>query len=197
MPQSTPIDQLQDTSSKPEASADEERVRRILAEMSAEGSIQQPPGITTNMPRVITEAPITLSTGDLRMDANTSRAHVIGGSTPSMADFQSMFQQMSPGMAPIHGERMVPDPAANKKIKKNTWKTVSESFMESIRSPLAVAVIMFLLNLPVVTNILSRYVSWMYLSSGEISIGGLMIKSLLAAVFFATYQGISVLFEKE
>lgn len=196
MPQSTPLDQLQDTNAKPEASADEERVRRILAEMNAEGSIQQPPGISTNMPRVITEPPVSVSTGDLRMDASTSRAHVIGNSTPSMADFQSMFQQMSPGMAPIHGERMVPEPAV-KHVKKSAWKSITASAMESMRSPIAVAIIMFLLNLPIVTNILSRYVSWMYLSSGEISIGGLMVKSLLAAILFAIYQGLTTLFEKE
>lgn len=196
MPQSTPLEQLQDSSAKPEASADEERVRRILAEMNAEGSIQQPPGITSNMPRVITEPPLSVSTGELRMDAGTSRAHVIGNSAPSMADFQSMFQQMSPGMAPIHGERMVPEPAA-KQTKKTAWKSITASAMESLRSPIAVAVIMFLLNLPVVTNILSRYVSWMYLNSGEISIGGLIVKSILAAIFFAVYQGLNMLFEKE
>jgi hypothetical protein len=196
MPQSTPIDQLQDTTAKPEASADEERVRRILAEMNAEGSIQQPPGITTNMPRVITEPPLSVSTGDIRMDAGTSRAHVIGNSAPSMADFQSMFQQMSPGMAPIYGERMAPEPAV-KNTKKTAWKSITASALESLRSPVAVAVIMFFLNLPIITNILSRYVSWMYLSSGEISIGGLMVKSLLAAILFAIYQGISILFEKE
>ena len=196
MPQSTPLEQLQDSSAKPEASADEERVRRILAEMNAEGSIQQPPGITSNMPRVITEPPLSVSTGELRMDAGTSRAHVIGNSAPSMADFQSMFQQMSPGMAPIHGERMVPEPTA-KQTKKTAWKSITVSAMESLRSPIAVAVIMFLLNLPVVTNILSRYVSWMYLNSGEISIGGLIVKSILAAIFFAVYQGLNMLFEKE
>jgi len=103
---------------------------------------------------------------------------------------------MSPGMAPIHGERMVPEPAA-KQAKKTAWKSITASAMESLRSPIAVAVIMFLLNLPVVTNILSRYVSWMYLNSGEISIGGLIVKSILAAIFFAVYQGLNMLFEKE
>jgi hypothetical protein len=38
---------------------------------------------------------------------------------------------------------------------------------------------------------LSRYASWMYLSSGEISIGGLLVKALLGAVLFTVYQGVN------
>jgi hypothetical protein len=63
-----------------------------------------------------------------------------------------------------------------------------------MRAPLAVAIIVFLLNLPVVTAILSRYASWMYLSSGEISVGGLLVKALLSATLFAVYQGMALAF---
>jgi hypothetical protein len=60
-----------------------------------------------------------------------------------------------------------------------------------MRGPIAVAIIVFLLNLPIVTSILSRYASWMYLGSGEISVGGILVKALLAATLFAAYQGVS------
>jgi hypothetical protein len=166
--------------------ADEERVKRILAEMGGPDAQAPPPP----MPRVITEPPITMSTGQLRMDPGTARAHVIGNSTPTMADFQSMFQQASPGMAPFHGAAaapvapMVPAPVA----KSGGWKSV---VMQQLRGPVAVAIIVFLLNLPVVTSILSRYASWMYLSSGEISVGGLLVKAVLAAILFAAYQGVT------
>jgi hypothetical protein len=162
--------------------ADEERVKRILAEIG--GPDAQP------MPRVITEPPITMSTGQLRMDPGTARAHVIGNSAPTMADFQSMFQQASPGMAPFHGAAaapvapMVPAPVA----KSGGWKAL---VTQQLRGPVAVAIIVFLLNLPVVTSILSRYASWMYLSSGEISVGGLLVKAVLAAILFAAYQGVT------
>jgi hypothetical protein len=52
-------------------------------------------------------------------------------------------------------------------------------------------VIVFLLNMPVITTVFSRYASWMYLSSGEISIGGLFVKTMLAAAFFFVYQTVS------
>lgn len=163
---------------------DEERVKRILAEIGGPEAQPQP------MPRVITEPPITMSTGQLRMDPGTARAHVIGNSAPTMADFQSMFQQASPGMAPFHGAAaapvapMVPAPVA----KSGGWKAV---VTQQLRGPVAVAIIVFLLNLPVVTSILSRYASWMYLSSGEISVGGLLVKAVLAAILFAAYQGVT------
>jgi hypothetical protein len=188
---STPLESLSSGSSNGTPPADEERVRRILAEMNAEAVVQPPPGLPNGNPQVITEPPISMSTGQLRMDSGTARANIIGNSTPTMADFHAMFQQTSPGMAPFQPHRT---PGAEElhvpRAKPATsWKDMASNYM---RGPIAVAVIVFLLNLPVVTAILSRYASWMYLSSGEISVGGLLVKALLAAVLFAVYQGIAL-----
>ena len=189
---STPLDSL---SSGPAAGppADEERVRRILAEMNADAVVQQPPALSGGSPQVITEPPITMSTGQLRMDPGTARANIIGNSTPTMADFHAMFQQAAPGLAPFQAHR---PPGAEElhvpKAKDSTsWKQMVANYM---RGPVAVAIIVFLLNLPVVTSILSRYASWMYLSSGEISVGGLLVKALLAATLYAVYQGVALVF---
>lgn len=184
MPQSTPIDSLQS-----ESTADEERVKRILSEMNAGDSVQAPPALAP-MPRVISEPPLSTSTGELRMDSGTARAHIIGNSAPSMADFQSMFYQTPPGMAPIHGASQ-PPPLPKAKPVQSTWGTVSQN----LRGPIIVAAIVFLLNLPIVTTILSRYAAWMYLGSGEISISGLFVKSLLGGALFAVYQTISMIFD--
>jgi hypothetical protein len=190
---STPLDSLSSGPSNGAPPADEERVRRILAEMNAEAVVQPHPNLPNASPQVITEPPISISTGQLRMDAGTARANVIGNSIPTMADFQAMLQQTSPGMAPYQphrapGAEELHIPKANKATI--SWKTM---IANSVRGPVAVAIIVFLLNLPVVTSILSRYASWMYLSSGEISIGGLLVKALLAATLFAVYQGLTVL----
>ena len=187
MSQSTPLDSLSSDVGGPPA--DEERVRRILAEMNADAVVQPPPPSGGSaLPRVITEPPISMSTGELRMDSQAARANIIGGSTPTMADFHAMLQQTPSGMAPFLGGRpdtgaVVPQPAASV-----NWKTM---IMNHLRGPIAVAIIVFFLNMPVVTSILSRYASWMYLGSGEISIGGLIVKALLAALLFAVYQGVT------
>ena len=194
---STPIDSLSAGSQAPSVPpADEERVRRILAEMNADAVVQPPPSVSPEAhSRVITEPPLTMSTGQLRMDPGTARANVIGSSTPTMADFHSMFQQAPPGMAPFQPHRPPSAeelyvPASGDKL---TWR---QSLAQALSAPLAVAIIVFLMNLPVVTGILSRYASWMYLSSGEISVGGLLVKALLSAVLFGMYQTGVALWDK-
>lgn len=181
---STSLDALQDGNAQViNAPADEERVKRILAEMNAEGVVQESPAMPA-APRMIAEPPVSVSPGQLRMDASTARAHIIGSSQPTMADFQAMFQQTAPGMAPFAAPTPAP-PAAVPAPKKPTW---SATLASQVRGPLAVAVIVFLLSMPVVTSMLSRYASWMYLNSGEISIAGLLAKAVIAAGLFAVYQ---------
>ena len=177
---STSLDSLSTDVGSAGPPADEERVRRILAEMNADVE-----GGAPVSQRVITEPPITMSTGQLRMDPGTARANVIGSSTPTMADFHAMFQQAPPGMAPFRQQEVAPDrsPVVPKPVP--TWK---DSALTALRAPIAVAIIVFLLNMPIVTAILSRYASWMYLSTGEISVGGLLVKAVLAALLFALYQ---------
>jgi len=192
--QSTPIDQLQEPAPGPPA--DEERVKRILAEMNVENTVQGPPP-PQSQSRVITEPPISMSTGTLRMDPGTARAHVIGNSSPTMADFQAMFQAAPPGMAPypIANATATATPSSVQ-VARPKEKDATFSWKQSLREPLAVTILVFLLNLPVVTSILSRYASWMYLNSGEISVAGLIVKALLAGSIFFAYQFINGFFEK-
>jgi hypothetical protein len=191
--QSVPLDELGVTEPAATATADEERVKRIMASINASETVQAPPSQIAS-PQVITEPPLSVSTGQIRMDPGTARAHIIGNSAPSMADFQAMFQQMSPGMAPFHGPAATPaGPVVPPSAKStNDWRAMLASYT---RGPLAVAIIVFLLNMPIVTSIMSRYASWMYLNSGEISVGGLLVKAVLAAVLFALYQAASAIFD--
>ncbi len=186
---------LDDLGSAPAAgNADEDRVRRILAAMGEGDAAQQTPPAPPPAPqRIISEPPITTSTGQIRMDPGTARAHIIGNTAPTMADFQTMFTPQPPGMAPYHGPAVVSGPVLPPPAKPQSWKT---QVMAQLRIPVAVAVIVFFLNLPVVTSTLSRYASWMYLSSGEISIGGLFVKALLAAGLFLVYQQVAAQLEK-
>lgn len=176
------------------AQADEDRVRRILAEMgAAEAGPAAPPPAPPAPQRIISEPPIATSTGQIRMDPGTARAHIIGTTAPTMADFQSMFTQPPPGMAPYHGPAVVSGPVLPPPAKPQSWKA---QLAAQLRLPVAVAIIVFFMNLPVVTSTLSRYAAWMYLSSGEISIAGLFVKALLAAGLFVVYQQVAAQLEK-
>ena len=191
--QSTPLEELGSTEPAATATADEERVKRIMASINVSETVQAPPAQFSSQ-QVITEPPLSVSTGQIRMDPGTARAHIIGNSAPSMADFQTMFQQMSPGMAPFHGPAATPaGPIVPHPIKSSgDWKTILAAYM---RGPIVVAIIVFLLNMPAVTAVLSRYASWMYLNSGEISIAGLLVKAGLAAGLYAVYQAASAIFD--
>ena len=168
------------------AGADEEHVRRILAEMNVPvaGSVSIP-----IQNRVITEPPITTSTGQLRMDPITARANVIGGSTPTAADFHTIFQTQTPSQMQQMQTQPYRTPGAEEMFvhreKQDDWKTTAAVLL---RNPVYVGIIVFFLNLPVITGILSRYASWMYLSSGEISVSGIMVKAVLAATMFSLFQ---------
>jgi hypothetical protein len=163
-------------------------VRRILAEMNADAVVQPPPVGQNALPRVITEPPVSMSTGELRMDNTTTRANIIGNSIPTMADFHAMMQQASPGMAPIYPSKEDPGAFVPKPVAATNWKAL---IMGQLKGPIAVAIIVFFMNMPVVTSILSRYASWMYLGTGEISIGGLLVKALLAGLLFTVYQAVA------
>jgi hypothetical protein len=105
-----------------------------------------------------------------------------------------MFTQTNPTIAPYHGPVANPPgptlPSGNGKDRTDFRTAV----LQWLRSPLAVGIIVFFLNLPVITSVLSRYASWMYLSSGEISVPGLVVKGLLGAGLFAAYQGLASVF---
>jgi hypothetical protein len=141
---STPLDQLGSADAGPPP-ADEERVKRILAEMNASEIAQPSPPVGGGGSRVITEPPLSTSTGQVRMDVDTARANVIGNSTPTMADFQAMFAQAAPGMAPYHGPAVVPAAVIPQPAKTVSWKA---QLMAQLRAPVTVAIIVFLLNMP-------------------------------------------------
>lgn len=195
MPQSTPIDQLGGGGSEPSTipPADEERVKRIMAELNADSMVQAPPPLGQPQPMIV-EPPISVSTGQIRMDPGAARANVIGNSTPTMADFHAMLQQMPPGIAPFHGPVATPPPSLPVPGPKPiSWR---DAILQQLRAPFVVGVIVFLLNMPVITTVFSRYASWMYLSSGEISVGGLLVKTVLAAGLFLVYQTVSGLLDR-
>lgn len=199
---STPLDQLGSG-----GGGDMSHMNNILADLNSMGSQQapqhQPPQYQQAPPdyrdpfqeRIISEPPVSMSPGQYRMDPVPPQANVIGGARPTMEDFRSMMNPAPSGMTPFQPFR---PPGAEEvfmplSAKIPDWRTTTIQFL---RSPLIVAIIVFILNLPVVTGLLSRYAVWMYLSSGEISVSGLLVKSLLGACLFALYQMSATLWEK-
>jgi hypothetical protein len=71
--------------------------------------------------------------------------------------------------------------------RKNVWGSISGS----LRDPLIVSVIVFVLSLPVLHTMLAKYVGWAFAVGGQLSWLGLIALSLLAGVIFGLTQGMS------
>jgi hypothetical protein len=197
---STPLNDL------PQQPSDPELTQRILQNLNSPNDFQQPsypqqqqqqPSYQEfrESPRILTEPPVSLSTGQYRMDVGPTQANVIGGARPTMEDFRSMMNPTPPGMtqfqphrAPGVDELYVPSKS------QQPPQDLKSTLALALRGPTVVAIIVFILNLPVVTGMLSRYAAWMYLNNGEISVGGLLVKALLGAAMYGLYQtGVSLL----
>jgi hypothetical protein len=71
--------------------------------------------------------------------------------------------------------------------KGNVWRTVTGK----IRDPLFVALLVFVLSLPILHTHLAKYASWAFAVGGQLSWIGLAALSLLAGVLFAGFQGVA------
>ncbi len=134
-------------------------------------------------------------------DLNASGADVSVGSSPQMPPPQQMpsphMQQsyMPMPYMPMPSQQMPPmtlqhpsinpnyvpidDPAPRTK-KKNVW---SNAF-DYIRDPIIVAVIVFIVSLPVLHTYFAKYASWAFAVGGQLSYIGLASISLFAGILF-------------
>jgi hypothetical protein len=70
------------------------------------------------------------------------------------------------------------------KRRKNIWST----FLEGLRDPILVACIVFVVSLPVLQTYVGKYAGWAFAVGGQLSWLGLIAKSALAGILFATLR---------
>lgn len=134
-------------------------------------------------------------------EMNASGAEVVspnGLPPPQMGQMQPM-----PPMMPSMNAPMPPMPPAYQnanyiaveeegdnyyptKQRKNAWSTAADS----LRDPLIVTVLMFVLSLPVLHTFIGKYASWAFAVGGQLSWLGLILKSVLAGLLFAVFKGV-------
>lgn len=133
-------------------------------------------------------------------EMNASGAYVEGsGKAPSMQ--MPPMQAMQPMPPMMHGMGMPPSmppmppmpnyvhveedaPAEYRPKKKNLWSTV----VDQIRDPMFVAVLVFVLSLPVLHTLIGKYATWAFAVGGQLSWLGLLLKSVLAGILFGVYR---------
>ena len=67
-------------------------------------------------------------------------------------------------------------------------RSKSVSFLDRITDPIVVAVLIFVLSLPVLHTYGARYASWAFAIGGQLSWLGLIALSLIGGVLFGTYR---------
>lgn len=158
-----------------------------------------------------------LETGEISNSADEGRmAAILRDMNASGADVgsqpQSQQAQQSQLPMPVHPPRSLPPPIDARQMgavsqhqlqhpqnyvqvdeepveevkprRKNLWSSV----VERIRDPLFVAMLVFVLSLPVLHTALSKIVPWAFAVGGQLSYIGLIATSLLAGGLFGLYK---------
>jgi len=176
--------------------SDGDFVQRILADLNTTESASNPVMQTMPPPagngRVIS-SPNPNTTYPLAMDPSTASAHMIGKAYPTPGDFAQMMNQGSPSMDQGQQFQQMnsqqPQPVLTQLTQGKGWFA---DYIQQFRQPLLVAIIFFVVSLPVINVLLGYYMPSLLRASGDLTTIGLAVKSLSAGVLFWIIHNIIV-----
>jgi hypothetical protein len=168
--------------------SDGDFVQRILADLNTTESNSNP--VMQSMPppagngRAIS-SPNPNTTYPLAMDPSTANAHMIGKAYPTAGDFAEMMNQGSPSMDQGQQYQQVqhgaPPAVLTQLVQGKGWFS---DYIQQFRQPLLVAIIFFVVSLPVVNVLMGHYMPSLLRASGDLTTIGLLAKSLGAGILF-------------
>lgn len=179
---------ISDLDTSPQLDGDGDLISKIMADMNGE-----PPAQQQRAPSGTISSPNPNTTIQHTMDTTPPTAHVIGHQHPTNADFQAALEPRGmPSAASMGGaaawntER--PVAPVKKAPKKSWWNKV---FAE-MKVPILVSFIVFLFSLPILNIIIGTYIPSFIKSTGELTVLGLLVKSLTAGFTFWILQRVVV-----
>ena len=180
MSQSTPLDKIEQDVSENNGASDAMRVQRILQEINGGGD--EAPGAQDQQ------------TYQPQQQQQQQQPNYPMYRPPNMMPQQPL---MGPGMVPYQQqhemheqqrqpqeEMQAPAPVPAAPAKKNVWAHITDA----LKLPVVVAVVFFLLSLPVVDVYLSKYAHWAFSSGGQLSIAGIALKAAVAGSVLGVYD---------
>jgi len=179
----------------PVISKDDDLVNKILADMnmpSASNPIMTaPPPPSGNGSRMI-QSPNPNTVYPMATDPATATAHMIGKEYPSTADFANLMHAPSyshggSAFANIAPQQMVAPPTLVES-KGNIYSDI----LAQIKQPLLVAIIIFLVSLPVLNVLIGHYVPSLLRIGGDVTTAGLAVKSVIGGFLFWFIQKVLV-----
>jgi hypothetical protein len=178
------------------AQGDGDFVQNILNEMNGGAGPTNPPiqpaPAVGGFNQGVIQAPNPNTIAPRQMDAGPATAHMIGNSQPTPADFAQMMNtgpvaagQGEWGSA-YQGQKPRAAPAA---APKRSWLARS---LDEVRIASFVSILVFVFSLPVVNFLFAHYLPWSVKSTGELTMVGLLIKSVAAGISFWILQRVVV-----
>lgn len=201
---------LEDLESKHPVNNDGDLVQQILADMNtgSNGGNQmmsaQPPALP---PAPSARASYAMNDPNPNtmmhhaMDVSAPTAHLIGGQHPSPADFAALLPNNghfgpTGGMgSPYYsgGGNNVPVMPPQPPKEEMGWiKSSKMSIIREMKTPLLVAILVFVVSLPVINTMLGLYFPRLLRVGGDLTTIGLLVKSLCAGLFFWILQRVLV-----
>ncbi len=185
---------IDDLDAAPGGGGDDDLVKRIFAEMntpSGANSVQVPPAPSARAISGGAQLPPINSLTSLTMDPGPATAHMIGSQHPTPADFAHaihgmpmmgggapmMQPQIPPGFAPVA------QPASG-----GLLSSLQFSLGRELKTPLLVALIVFIISLPIVNTMIGLYLPSLLRMGGDVTTLGLAFKSLLGGALFWVIQ---------
>ena len=189
---------LSDLDGKAPLSGDGDLVKMIYQDMNSnqdmrpgQASAMAPGGVQGPM---MPMPPPQQSTQQYQMDSGPPTAHIIGGQHPTSADFAHMLQSSTPGFAAAgnwdngqgqQGQQSQAQLAAQiASIQASQGKAWSAYLGDEMKTPILIAILVFVVNLPFLSVLVTHYAPWMLKSSGDMNIYGQLSRALLVGGLF-------------
>ena len=183
------------------AQGDGDFVQNILNEMNGGAGPTnppvQPPPAAGGFNQGVINSPNPNTIAPRQMDNGPATAHMIGNSQPTPADFAQMMNTGGGGPVAASqggdqwGSSYQPQQqrAAAPPAPKRSWFARS---LDELRVAFFVVIIVFIFSLPVVNFLFAHYVPSMVKPTGELTMIGLLVKSIAAGASFWVLQRVIV-----
>ena len=168
MPVSTPLDKID---SHDDAPSDEERVKRIIQEMNNGDSPGENEHILQQQQQQQQQQPQQQYQQQQQQYQQPQQQY----------QQQMQYQQQPSQQQDV--ETVKEEPLIS---KKNVWAHITDA----LKLPFVVAVVFFLLSLPIIDVYLAKYVNWAFSSGGTLTMAGLAVKALTAGAVMGVYDTI-------
>ena len=175
---------------------DDDLVNKILADMNMPSSsnpiMSAPSPPSGNGSRVI-QSPNPNSTYPMASDPATATAHMIGKDYPTTADFANLMHSPSyshggSAYAGFQQPVMMQPPTLIESTRGNMYSDI----LSQVKQPLLVAIIVFLVSLPVLNVLIGHYIPSLIQMNGDVTTVGLALKSLVGGFLFWLIQKVLV-----